>query len=225
MQSTRAGDWRYCYIAVSIELQAHASYLRYSNRDEATRMRFSLGTLLLLVLWIALGMAVWAYRDPWQLRNTVPRELKPARDEPLLAPDGRRFLTSPPWGGGPLFVVEVAPGTVSKDTLFVDYTENVLFKFKDSISPRDCTFIDDDTIGFVHMEWPMSGAEPVWIETAYHRRFPEWWWGHFYRVEVWLFTLVTVVLVFRGYNFLQNRRPAVSSPLQIAGALNCVSRS
>jgi hypothetical protein len=32
----------------------------------------------------------------------------------------------------------------------------------------------------------------------YRRRYPEWWWGHLYRVEVWLAVLIPLFAIARS---------------------------
>jgi len=49
----------------------------------------------------------------------------------------------------------------------------------------------------------------------YHRRFPEWWWGHFYRPEVWLSIVLSGLLVWkfitRALRFSASRPDASTS--------------
>ena len=52
-------------------------------------------------------------------------------------------------------------------------------------------FVDADTL-----ELWREGGESSFIAT-YRRRFPEWWWGHFYRPEVWLFITLSGILIWR----------------------------
>ena len=61
-------------------------------------------------------------------------------------------------------------------------------------------FINDDWIQIMTMD-PQYKTPPIPLRCFYlHRRFPEWWWGHFYRPEVWLaliFGIATLVSLFK----------------------------
>lgn len=52
-------------------------------------------------------------------------------------------------------------------------------------------FLDDDTLVFVRVEGERDDeiAGVVW-----RRIYPEWWWGNFYRPEVWLAVVCGVYL-------------------------------
>ena len=51
-------------------------------------------------------------------------------------------------------------------------------------------FVDNQTIEVMYEE-NFSNVN------VFRRRFPEWWWGHFYRPEVWLATGLSVALIWR----------------------------
>jgi len=54
-------------------------------------------------------------------------------------------------------------------------------------------FVDNDTFeGFAY------NTELQFCLQTFHRRFPEWWWGHFYRPEVWLAIGLSVLLIWRA---------------------------
>ena len=56
-------------------------------------------------------------------------------------------------------------------------------------------FLNNDTIlGVIpNQENNVDHFETV----AWRRRYPEWWWGHFYRPEVWIFLVLTALLAER----------------------------
>lgn len=148
-------------------------------------MRFSLATLLLLVLWLASAMWVWAWREPWVfarvVRNNVPQDEWMAwSDSPRnwAAPDGRRHLhfDGNTWISGvwPVYVVAYWDGEPQV--------------------PRE--FLDNDTVRLYRVMGRSS--LPIVDEVEYRRRFPEWWWGHGCRPEVWVFTLLGGALLWRG---------------------------
>jgi len=172
-------------------------------------MRFSLGTLVLLVVWCAAGMMVWAFREPWYRASVAPKS-ESKLEYPERAPDGVRCLCAPPWGGGPLSVGLRDLEKEGSDVTFFHNERVLLFTFPNTVSPRDCMFYDDDTVLLSHMKWPVTTAEPEWETATFKRRFPEWWWGHFYRVEVWLFVLLGGVLMWRGLLSIRTWRKARS---------------
>jgi len=44
------------------------------------------------------------------------------------------------------------------------------------------------------------------VVTITHWRFPNFWWGHLYRPEVWMCALLTMILIFKVTNVLFRRR-------------------
>ncbi len=54
-------------------------------------------------------------------------------------------------------------------------------------------FFDDDTL----LCSPLINLEFSFYQ-VWRRRYPEWWWGHFYRVEVWLAVLLPLVGIWRA---------------------------
>ena len=41
---------------------------------------------------------------------------------------------------------------------------------------------------------------------VWHRRYPEWWWGHFYRPEVWAAGALGLMWIFKAMRFIRKRR-------------------
>jgi len=65
-------------------------------------------------------------------------------------------------------------------------------------------FIDDDTISMLATFHPPGDLEAHQYR-IYRRRFPEWWWGHFYRPEVWTSITLCVALLVRALRFRRRR--------------------
>ena len=148
-------------------------------------MRFSLRTLILLILWCGLAMLVWQRREPWVLS---PREY--SRDEliPLLppptdahrqeSPDGTRTFSEGGSGDSKLYLqCEDGPTLVLYDS--ADFPATPL------------RFLNDNTllVGLDNRLRPFR---------FFHRRHPEWWWGHFYRPEVWVLCAYSALLLIAG---------------------------
>ena len=161
-------------------------------------MRFSLATLLLVVLWMGAAMAAWFWRQPWALSN-IETEKSPYKvpvkiDFPsyaLHSPDGSRVFTV----DYPNYFAGEIHNSSGKNTL--------LYQFPRDFG-RGYGFLDDDTVLFDNLtraEYEASRnilAEDNHKYVLYRRRFPEWWWGHFYRLEVWLFAALSGILIWRS---------------------------
>ncbi len=146
-------------------------------------MRYSLGTLVLAVLFVGSLMGLWMLRDPWVEVADTPAN----RHDEVLArsdsPDGRRWLE---WGLSSFNALEIREnwlwlpagaekaGPLWRNAKYI-YDGPVGFRGEDVIICWNCQLRDN------------SGASK---RVVFHRRFPEWWWGHFYRPEVWLTVLL-----------------------------------
>lgn len=154
-------------------------------------MRFSLATLVLLVLWIGSLMLVWAKREPWNLSGT--REILSFDTVPEFpsSPDQTRtVLWDCNYTG--FFVCS------KSDKKGFDNYENLLHytqtnRITGNLFP--IRFVDDDTLELRRS--PDEDNDKILLVT-FHRRFPEWWWGHFYRPEVWLATALSGLLIWRA---------------------------
>jgi hypothetical protein len=169
-------------------------------------MRFSLATLLLVVFWIGAAMWTWTCRDPWQ-RLRDDKQPDPTRFRAVAelfpnlsdySPDGTRIFAH-----AAFIEAKIC------DRNAVAYPSIYVFP-KDS--GQSYGFIDDNTIvrdNVTDAEWHESGhgstRDHKYEYVLYRRRFPEWWWGHFYRPEVWLFAALSGVLIWR---FVSARRRA-----------------
>ncbi|MBI3829623.1 MAG: hypothetical protein HY291_08910 [Planctomycetes bacterium] len=71
-------------------------------------------------------------------------------------------------------------------------------------------FEDDDTLLFacgVLRNGRLTNPKIIVL----HRRFPEWWWGHFYRPEVWLTIIFGSLWLWRVIRWFRERRKAVTA--------------
>ena len=150
-------------------------------------MRFSLATLVLLVLWIGALMAVWVRREPWIC--VVENEARLNQNLTRIAPDSLRYsylepssiLIGEPTTTEPVFLARLYP----------------------SKGPIRWGFTTDDEYIAVYFNTNRAGVPFVSI---YHRRFPEWWWGHFYRPEVWLAIALSGLLIWRAIKSRRDTR-------------------
>ena len=139
-------------------------------------MRFSLATLVLLVLWIGALMAVWVRREPvWIIQYSAPMNI---------------LVSAPCYDIGNRSVGI----SVTDEILITDSTNRkTLFSIHIKNYLNTAMFIDADTILFDYI-----GTDKQMTHGLLHRRFPEWWWGHFYRPEVWLAIGLSVLLIWRA---------------------------
>ena len=180
-----------------------------------TSIRFSLATLLLVVLWIGAVMAVWTRRDAWyEIKREVRTVNYQSRYEDVrsifeelsgLSPDGTRIL-APDY-----------PKYEAAEIFSNAHPEICLYKFHHAIG-RGYGFLDDDTAIFEadYRTWSGHGRE----FSYYRRRFPEWWWGHFYRPEVWLFSVLSGMLVWRIGKAIRNKTRTPGSVRASAAAVH-----
>jgi len=163
-------------------------------------MRFSLATLLIVVIWLAMGMLVWFWREPW---SRVPgTEIKPANSfggQWDISPDGLRIAE---WAGG---IGSPGEEFVVRATELDRRNLNRVFQI---VTASDVDgeilrfgFLDDETIGIAVRD---KSDSHKFIK--YRRRFSEEWWGHLYRPEVWIFFCLTGVVAARATMEIRNRR-------------------
>lgn len=156
-------------------------------------VRYSLTALLAIVFLISSVLALWLGRDPWQLvgRETAIRQF--VGEPNIVSPDRtRRFrvLSGLEFETNALDILDYGSG----HTLYSIPVDSPWF------IPE---FVDNDTI-VIHIEYKNQSADSVLEKRTYHRRFPEGWWGHFYRPEAWLsLILIGVILTRIARNQLQ----------------------
>lgn len=162
--------------------------------------RFSLRTLVLVALWCGAAMWVWRSRKPWALtQSRVDNASTSAETYPwsVLLPDRTRVAR-----------VTFLPMPERIDTKGTGYMTRVEIRdFYQRSAPlcnidiqaaaRNIYFRDDNTLD-------CTGA----LNCIYQRRFPEWWWGHFYRPEVWLLIVLSLALIVTFVRHLRKWRRA-----------------
>jgi hypothetical protein len=153
-------------------------------------MRFSLITLVLLVIWTGVLMAVWMWRVPWVLSDVARGDDDYEQQISFSTPDGLREI----------FFCNFT---------YVTNGEVELFRFPKGkytyLIPVHLA--DNDTLVF--RGYTSKTVKPPYDLVTFHRRFPEWWWGHFYRPEVWLAIALSGVLIWRGVR--ARRRQKIST--------------
>lgn len=172
-------------------------------------MRFSLITLLLISIWCGAALGVWFRREAWVFQRfeileapttvTEGRELIkiPRTDEKLIAPDQIRYLRV------------LNPFDLSKFWIGDVHSHQAIYEHVcgDEVSwPSSNEFKSNDII--ILKGFDSSGSFGL---AHYRRRFPEWWWGHFYRPEVWAFGIMTLALFYRAVRTWRKRRALFSN--------------
>lgn len=163
-------------------------------------MRYSLLTLVVVTVWVALAMLVWVRWEPWVIgsERLTPTELKNrtadyaamSRVGAEVSPDGTRFLSATD--------AMILRNHTSDDDAFVrSHGDAHLELYSLGNRSNDGTlhagfgFLDNDRC-LVAIA-PSTGGHGDQIRYAiWYRRHPEWWWGHFYRPEVWALIALTV---------------------------------
>ena len=155
-------------------------------------MRFSLATLLIFLLWFGAMIGVWVRRSPWvkDARVYAETEVDESRTQShgWYSPDGTRIA----------FLEGDAP--VISDRTNID---NKLFIFPYPGLFGLVGFVDDNTLLLCN-----PGGFPLYISqyVFWHRRYLEWWWGHFYRPEVWLAIVFGALWIWRIVRWYRMRR-------------------
>lgn len=148
-------------------------------------------------------MLVWARREPWILGaeyytdSEFTKKFGDAKTLNRDAPDGRRRL-------------EFSVNSLLNSSAIVDnqskskdewlYELGNRYDYGDGVRQIAFAFLDDDRCVSIEISnvLPAStqgGGAPVGRYRIWHRRYPEWWWGHLYRPEVWALVVVMMVLV------------------------------
>jgi len=143
---------------------------------------------MIIVFWLATLLLAWLWRQPWEFDKNLPAAENSYLD--MVAPDGCRMVSS--WE----FKFSVIEGTDFRDSKRVLWTLGPDNRFNGRwLCPR--SFVDNDRViceSFVAGTPSRENVEYL----LFRRRFPEWWWGHFYRPEVWLLLALSFVLLFRA---------------------------
>ena len=147
-------------------------------------MRFSLGTLVLVTFWIGAMLSVFMWRHAWvkEAEIDLDQKLNFLSDD---SPDRTRSCD------------KGMDSTFAQSWQIIDLTTH---RELDSIWIQDFNlqlsgFRDDNTLQF--QRYIITPENPTSQGMIFRRRFPEWWWGHFYRPEVWCAILLTALLAWR----------------------------
>ena len=143
-------------------------------------IRFSLFTLVHLTLFIGSLMCVIILREAWEQCSHSSIEQSVLDTASRDAPDGRRFVMC--YGS----MVQVWEGDRASETGKVRLLSTL---YDDHVARL--RFITDDFI--------VAQINPSY-QIYWRRRHPEWWWGHFYRPEVWLAMFFGFTLLWRFIN-------------------------
>ena len=153
-------------------------------------MRFSLLTLVLGVLTAGSVMGCWMQSGAWIKQSTI-QGMTWAEVKKKYFPTGVLGDDSPD-----------GTRTVSDaEAPFIYNSQGDSFPIFAFPERGEAYFLDDDTVMVI--PW-LSWTEERFDEySLWHRRYPEWWWGHFYRPEVWSALVFGVLLVL---NIFRERR-------------------
>ncbi len=153
-------------------------------------MRFSLLTLMLATLTVGSVVGCWILPGPWTKGKTfcfttwdeVKVKYFPTGVYGDASPDGTRTVSD-------------------AETPFIYNSQGdslPIYTFPESAEPY---FLNNDTIMLI--PWGAFSNRQLREYTLWYRRHPEWWWGHFYRPEVWsalIFGVLLVLNIFRERN-------------------------
>lgn len=156
---------------------------------------FSLQALVLAACFAAAALAIYRNRQPWALVSTKSdKSIQWPERGCWKSPDKTREIR-PCDDCSRCYVC--APGLQSAlEPSNIEYGP-----------PTDVNFVDDDTIQVLSSD-PESDFRA--IVRTYKRRFPEWWWGHFYRPEVWAALIIAALWTWRVTKWIVWRRRAVT---------------
>lgn len=144
-------------------------------------VQLSLRSAALIPLWVSTILWVWTGREPWVQAHKSILSAKDAnalfKSWPIESPDGTRWVQTrvdtPPMNYLP--IIEL-PSCNQIGDIKVDVAP--------SMGPVPLAFETNDKLLIATSLYDLENG-PVTVLT-YSRRFPEWWWGHLYRPEVWL---------------------------------------
>lgn len=166
-------------------------------------MRYSLLTLILVISWLSSGIAVFIFSEccwAFDRNSSTNYSLEQVAASTNKSPDGTRWirLVIPDCDYGGVWETRLDSQGVHDE--FLDY----FFLPDGKYQMRQVGFLNDETIlGLI--DNPVNGVDHVEI-VGWRRRFPEWWWGHFYRPEVWIFVGLTCVLFWCVIKWLRTRK-------------------
>lgn len=149
-------------------------------------MRFSLATLLHAVLLISTLSVVWAHRNSWYAYG-APREISASGSNYIVSPDISRVIN--------IFNDQNYCAIYARENF--PHTQIELHTIRQEVVTH-AFFVDDETIllgsGYVDKT---ATHRPIYQE--YRRRYPEWWWGHFLRPELYAGLALVLALILRAF--------------------------
>jgi hypothetical protein len=153
---------------------------------------FSLQALILSVCFIAAIVAVWHNRTPWSLVSSISYEKYdwPERTN-SSSPDGSRTIHIEQSFNNP---------SNSYELTIRDRAQTFSVPLFSRRSPEaaydvwSVNFVDNDTVQFLTCD-PVDDFRAR-VRT-YRRHYPELWWGHLLRPELWVAIVLGALLVWR----------------------------
>jgi len=164
-------------------------------------MRFSLLTLLLLAFWLATAGLVLHRWHPWE------RTVFPNGETQLIEAEFQKQY--PAWPQKYSYKSQKSPdGTRSLNWAHGGFAVSILSDEEGNslcLLPVHLGFVDDNRIVGVDGNFSAEGEFSYGYYFLMQRRHPEWWWGHFYRPEVWALIALTIVLGWRILKVVRTR--------------------
>jgi len=138
--------------------------------------RWSLRTQVIAALFAGFALLLWQRGNAWEYAGELrPEGYAELQSPDFSSPDGTRVVDS---FGNAIVIFGASSATRASRA-----TRVRLQTFADpDVRFLKAGFMNDDTI-LATVEVGSLGKKKYLL---FKRRFPEWWWGHFYRPEVWL---------------------------------------
>jgi len=179
-------------------------------------MRFSLLTFLIATICVGLAPYVYLHSSPWEPQ---PQTYTLEEVEALL--NGKKTSPRSPDSTRRIYY----DGSVGIQD---ERDRNILhlFSLRDSssafemmfVSPTDKTpmhmsmgFIDDNRLLMAHAV--TKGGKEDLRGRIWHRQYPEWWWGHLYRPEVWAMVAACLALAIQLFRGMRKRAEPIPSKM------------
>ena len=149
--------------------------------------------MVLVTLWIGALMAVVIRWEPWVFQGESTASSVDYRWIEVPAPDGLRECVAD---------TNTGPWKWS----IVDAKSKARLATIPATAVMAVNFLNDDNLEFREYQYLETDVVPIRMHERriqFRRRFPEWWWGHFYRPEVWCALVLTALL---GWRFIGRNR-------------------
>ncbi len=177
------------------------------------RVSFSLSTLVLVVILVSFALYLYLHQSPWapaggtlnekEFEALYPNWFAEDVEVRLQSPDKTRQFSG---GQHDWSIYDSSTKKSIFDFTIRDYGSEIDFimGWADDSTPIHwaCGFIDDNTcaMGFYPAKKSKSSVVRIW-----KRRFPEWWWGHFYRPEVWVAVVFAAFICMKVSSAVRDR--------------------